>query len=180
MQQLGEVLKSPLPVRGLPMRVATYTAIDTGTTRSASSSRAEVGDPANTAADWPVGVLVLDKNEKVVVNRGGVSTLAPASKGLDSPRLLLTSVALDPGEYTLRIGAVDDTGRGGSVHHSINARLNKGPSGISVVGPDAGAAAADRRRTAAAATDDGDRQRDGVGDDRDDRHRSSGCSARPR
>ena len=29
-QQLGEVLKSPLPVRGLPMRVATYTAIDAG------------------------------------------------------------------------------------------------------------------------------------------------------
>ena len=93
---------------------------------------AEIGDPATTPAEWPIGVIVLDKNDKIVINRGGVSTLAPASKGLESPRLLLTSVALDPGEYTLRIASVDDTGRGGSVHHSINARLNRLPNGITV------------------------------------------------
>jgi VWFA-related protein len=131
MQQLGEVLKNPLPVRGLPIRVASYSAIESGG-KVRVVITAEVGDPAKTPADWPVGVIVLDKNDKVVVNRGGVSTLAPASKGLDSPRLMLTSVALDPGEYTLRLAAVDDSGRSGSVHHSINARLNKGPSGLSV------------------------------------------------
>jgi VWFA-related protein len=131
-QQLGEILKSPLPVRGLPMRVASYTAVDAATSKVRVVITAEIGDPAKDSADWPIGVIVLDKNDKVVVNRGGVSTLAPASKGIDSPRLLLTSLSLDPGEYTVRIGAVDDTGRGGSVHHSLNARLNKGPSGISV------------------------------------------------
>lgn len=130
MQRLGEVLKSPLPVRELPMRVATYSAIEGAKVRVVIT--AEVGDAATTPADWPIGIIVLDKNDKIVVNRGGVSTLAPASKGLESPRLLLTSVALDPGEYTVRIAAVDDAGRGGSVHHSINARLNKGPNGISV------------------------------------------------
>ena len=133
MQELGEVLKSPLPVRGLPMRVATYMAPETGTNKVRVVISAEVGDPANAAAEWPVGVIVLDKNDKIVVNRGGVSTLQPASsRGPDTPRLLLTSVALDPGEYTLRLAAVDDTGRGGSVHASINARLNKGPAGIGV------------------------------------------------
>jgi VWFA-related protein len=133
MQQLGEVLKSPLPMRGLPMRVATYSAPETGSTKVRVIITAEVGDAATTPADWPVGVIVLDKNDKVVVNRGGVSTLAPASaRGAETPRLLLTSVALDPGEYTLRIAAVDDAGRGGSVHHSINARLNRGPNGINV------------------------------------------------
>ena len=124
MQQLGEVLKSPLPMRELPMRVASYSSVD-----SANKIRvviaAEVGDPATTPAEWPVGFIVLDKNEKVVLNRGGVSTLAPASARGESPRLVLTSVALDPGEYTLRVAAVDDSGRGGSVHHSINARLNR-------------------------------------------------------
>ena len=128
MQQLGEVLKSPLPVRGLPMRVATYTAVDTRRIESARHHHRGSRDPATTPAEWPVGIIVLDKNDKVVVNRGGVSTLAPASKGLESPRLMLTSLVLDPGEYTLRIAAVDDDGRGGSAHHSINARLNKGPA----------------------------------------------------
>jgi VWFA-related protein len=131
MQQLGEVLKSPLPMRGLPMRVATYSAPESGSSKVRVIITAEVGDAATTPADWPVGVIVLDKNDKIVVNRGGVSTLSPASsRGAETPRLLLTSVALDPGEYTLRLAAVDDHGRGGSVHHSINAQLNRGPNGI--------------------------------------------------
>jgi VWFA-related protein len=132
-EQLGEVLKNPLPVRGLPLRVATYTAPETGTSKVRVIVTAEIGEPATTPADWPIGIIVLDENDKVVVNRGGVSTLQPASsRGAESPRLLLTSVALDPGEYTLRIAAVDNTGRGGSVHHSLTAKLNPGPKGISV------------------------------------------------
>ncbi|HEX6213794.1 MAG TPA: hypothetical protein VFZ38_03195, partial [Vicinamibacterales bacterium] len=60
------------------------------------------------------------------VPRFSASTiLAPASARGESPRLVLTSVVLDPGANTLRMAAVDDTGRGGSVHHSINARLNR-------------------------------------------------------
>jgi VWFA-related protein len=131
-EELADVLRSPVPVRGLPIRVASYTTMETGSTKVRVVITAEVGEPATTHADWPVGVLILDKNDKIVVNRGGVSTLQPASKGAASPRLVLTSVALDPGEYTLRLGAVDETGRGGSVHHSINARLNKGPGNINV------------------------------------------------
>jgi VWFA-related protein len=131
MQQLGEVLKSPLPTRGLPMRVATYLAPEGGSAKVRVVISAEVGDPATTPADWPIGVIVLDKNDKIVVNRGGVSTLKPASaRGAESPRLLLTSVALDPGQYTFRIAVVDDTGRGGSVHHSVDAQLHRGPQGI--------------------------------------------------
>ena len=130
-QQLGEVLKSPLPVRGLPMRVATYTAIDAGSTKVRVVIAAEVGNPASTPAEWPIGVVILDKDDKVVYNRGGLSTLAPASAKSESPRLVLSSVVLDPGEYTLRLAAVDESGRGGSVHHSINARLTR-VGGVSV------------------------------------------------
>lgn len=131
MQQLGEVLKSPLPTRGLSLRVATYSAPEAGSSKVRVIVTAEIGEPATAPADWPIGVLVLDKNDKIVVNRGGVSTLHPASaRGAETPRLLLTSVALDPGEYTLRLAAVDGTGRGGSVHHSITARLNRMPNGI--------------------------------------------------
>ena len=130
MQQLGEVLKSPLPVRGLPMRVATYSSADSGG-KIRVVITAEVGDPSTTAAEIPIGVIITDKNEKIVLNRGGLSKLEPASTGVASPLLALTSVALDPGEYTLRVAAVDESGRSGSVHHSINARLNRGPGGIS-------------------------------------------------
>ena len=132
MQVLGEVLKNPLPSRGLPMRVATYTSPDTAANKVRVVITAEVGRPVTTAAEMPVGVLILDKNDKIVFNRGGLSTLAPASSKGESPRLVLTSVSLDPGEYTLRLAAVDEEGHGGSVHHSINARLTRMNSGLSV------------------------------------------------
>ena len=131
MQQLAEVLQSPLPVRGLPIRLATYNVLESGSSKLRVVVTAEVGDAAKTPADWSVGMLVLDKNDKIVQNRGGVSTLAPASLRGESPRLILSSLLLDPGEYTLRLGVVDDTGRGGSVHHSINAKLNRGAGNLS-------------------------------------------------
>jgi tetratricopeptide (TPR) repeat protein len=107
------------------MRVATYSAPDAGSAKVRVVIAAEVGAAATTPAEWPIGVLILDKDDKVVFNRGGLTRLAPASAKGESPRLALTSVVLDPGEYTLRMAAVDDTGRGGSVHHSITARLNR-------------------------------------------------------
>ena len=61
-----------------------------------------------------------------------MTTLAPASVRGESPRLILTSLLLDPGEYTLRVAAVDERGRAGSVHHSINARLTRMAGGLSV------------------------------------------------
>ena len=123
--QLGEVLRSPLPVRGLPMRVASYSAIDSASGKVRVVISAEVGDPGTTTVEWPFGLIILDKNDKIVVNRGGASKLEPASAHGESPRLALTSVVLDPGEYSLRVAAVDDQGRSGSVHHTIHARLNQ-------------------------------------------------------
>ena len=130
-QQLADVLKAPLPVRGLPMRVATYSAVESGSNKIRVVIAAEVGDPVTTPAELPFGVIILDKNDKVIANRGGKSNLAPASDRGESPRLALTSVVLDPGEYTLRVAAVDENGRSGSVHHSIHARLNRVTNNIS-------------------------------------------------
>ncbi len=106
------------------MRVASYTATDAGSSKIRIVIAAEVGDDATEEAEWPTGVMVLDKNDRAVVSRAGPSKLEPASPRGPSPRLLLTSLLLDPGEYTLRLAAIDDAGRMGSVHHSFNARFS--------------------------------------------------------
>ena len=133
MEQLTDVLRQPLPNRGLPMRVASYTNIDTS---SGDKVRvvisAEFGDPVVGEFELPIGIVVLDKNDKAVYNRAGLTMLAPASVRGESPRLILTSLLLDPGEYTLRVAAVDEKGRAGSVHHTINARLTRTRGGLSV------------------------------------------------
>ena len=123
LDQVKELLRAPLPTRGLPMRVASYTATDAGSSKIRVVIAAEVGDTATDEAEWPVGVMVLDKNDRAIVSRAGPSKLEPASPRGPSPRLILTSLLLDPGEYTLRLAAVDDAGRMGSVHHSFNARF---------------------------------------------------------
>ena len=122
-EQVRQLVSGPIPTRGLPMRVASYAATTAGTSQVRVVISAEIGEPATEAAEWSVGVVVLDKNGKAVVNNAGPVTLPPASDREASPRLLLTSVVLDPGEYTIRIAAVDAEGHGGSVYHTFDARF---------------------------------------------------------
>ena len=130
--RLTQLLTAPLPSRGLPIRVASYTATDAASSHVRVVITAEIGDAGAGDAEWPIGIIIVDKNEKVVVSKAGPSTLVAASALGDSPRLLLTSVLLEPGEYTLRLAAVDPTGREGSVHHTIHARLVPLPSKLNV------------------------------------------------
>ena len=133
-EQVTDALRQPLPNRGLPMRVGSYTTIDSPSAGNKVRVviSAELGDPAGGEAELPIGVIILDKNDKAVFSRAGVTTLAPASVRGESPRLILTSLLLDPGEYTLRVAAMDEKGRVGSVHHTISARLTRMGSGLTV------------------------------------------------
>ena len=131
-EHVKRMATAPLPTRGLPMRVASYTATATGKSQVRVVISAELGDPATESSEMTVGVVLTDKNDKVIVNNVGPTRLAPASEREESPRLFLTSVLVEPGEYTLRLAAVDSEGRGGSVHHSINARFKPAGGGLNV------------------------------------------------
>jgi VWFA-related protein len=125
-EQVKNLLASPLPTAGLPMRVATYTVTNTvedDTVRVILS--AEIGEPAANSVDWPVGILVFDRDDKVYVDTTRFMTMSPATDRGPSRRLLTTTMALEPGEYTLRLASIDHEGRLGSVHHTIDARLNR-------------------------------------------------------
>jgi VWFA-related protein len=125
-EQVKGLLGSPLPTAGLPMRVATYAVTNTledDTVRVILS--AEIGEPATNSVDWPVGILVFDQDDKVYVDSTRFMTMSPATERGASPRLLTTTMALKPGEYSLRLASIDHEGRLGSVHHTIDARLNR-------------------------------------------------------
>ena len=131
-EQIKRIVMAPMPERGLPMRVSSYTATTSGKSQVRVVISAELGEPTKESAEWTVGVVVTDKNEKVIVNNAGPARLAPASDREESPRLFLTSVLLDPGEYTLRLAVMDSDGHVGSVHHSINARFKPVGGGLNV------------------------------------------------
>jgi hypothetical protein len=128
-EQIKQLLVAPLQSSGLPMRVATYSVSNVQDGKVRVIVSAEIGEPAREAAEWPVGVLVLDKDENFVVNTISSVKLAPSSTRHESPRLLVNAFTVDPGEYSLRIAAVGD-GRSGSVYHTIDARLRPLGEGI--------------------------------------------------
>lgn len=124
--QVKGLLASPLPTAGLPMRVATYSVtntVDDDTVRVILA--AEIGEPATNSVDWPVGLLVFDNEDRVYVDTTRFMTMSPATDRGASPRLLTMTIALKPGEYSLRLASIDHEGRLGSVHHTIDARLNR-------------------------------------------------------
>ena len=124
-EQIKGLLSAPLPTAGLPIRVTSYSIANPQDSRVRVIISAEMGEAATDAVDWPVGMIVIDnKTDKIVVDNLRTMKLAPASERTPTPRLMLTSVVLEPGEYTLRLAAVTPGGPSGSVHHTIDARLS--------------------------------------------------------
>lgn len=122
-----ELLGSPLPDRGVPIRVATFNVAEPGGDRVRVLVAAEIGEPTREPAEWQTGILITDRDDKAAAGSVSRMILAPATPRQASPRLLQTTVLLEPGEYTLRLAVVDTEGRSGSVHHTIRAGLTRTP-----------------------------------------------------
>jgi VWFA-related protein len=124
-EHIKRLLAAPLPTAGLPMRVATYSVTSPEANRIRVIVTAEIGDPASNAVEWPVGILVFNGNDRMFVDSTRYMTLEPSTNRAPSPRVLTMTMVLDPGEYSLRVAAVDHDGKSGSVHHTFEARLHR-------------------------------------------------------
>lgn len=120
--RLLRTLKSPFAVTDLSMRLATYAYHEPNgaKVRVAVATEIEREREADaTAANATIGILLADATGRIVVNSVRRTTVAP----LDGPRgLLLEDVAvlsLDPGTYALKVAAVDDRGRRGSIERPL-------------------------------------------------------------
>ncbi|HVG86337.1 MAG TPA: VWA domain-containing protein [Vicinamibacterales bacterium] len=120
---IKDLLASPLPDRGIPMRVTTYNVAEERGDRVRVLVAAEIGEPSREPTEWQTGILVTDKDDKPKAGKVARMILSPATPRQASPRLLQTTLLLEPGEYTLRLAVADGEGRTGSVHHTIHAGL---------------------------------------------------------
>jgi len=91
---------------------------------------AELGEPTDQRAVFQVGLIAINSEGAVKARSGATTSLAPARDSLQSPALFTTSLLLDPGDYSLRLAVIDDTGRSGSVHHGIHAATREWPRGF--------------------------------------------------
>jgi Flp pilus assembly protein TadD len=82
---------------------------------------AEVGQPGGEAEEYTVGYVLLDDMGNVVSGTADKRTLTVPDGSPNSPRDYLTELLVEPGNYSLRFGVVDPTGRRGGVIRDVNA-----------------------------------------------------------
>ena len=61
---IKDLLASPLPDRGIPMRVTTYNVAEERGDRVRVLVAAEIGEPSREPTEWHSGILVTDKDDK--------------------------------------------------------------------------------------------------------------------
>jgi len=116
---LAEILRTPLPATELLMRVATFTLPSEG--RQIRLVIAAEIEGATAAGAIPTGFSLTDARGGVVgAEVEGPSASATLAGGKYE---YLATFVTDPGEYTLKVAAVDDLGRRGSVEHRFSAAL---------------------------------------------------------
>ena len=111
-QSLSNVLSSPVPVAGIPLRVTTFTGRDAATGKPRVTIAADIGQAGAPPAEFGVG-YVLTAPDGTIVGRGGVIQTLTATT--QEPARYDGTIVVDPGAYTLRFGIVDREGRRGSV-----------------------------------------------------------------
>jgi VWFA-related protein len=117
---LREALSSPIAVAGIPLRVSTFARKDAASDGLRVHVAAHVGQPGEPAGEFLVGAVLLDDDGRTVASRAERRQLSP--EGGRSPLHFDMAIAIDPGAYWLRLGAVDAAGRRGTVIRHVDLR----------------------------------------------------------
>ena len=113
-QQLVSILRSATLATELPVRVATYVCRETGDAEPAVRAIVTVeSDVPRGTPDVNLGFVLRDARQ-VIVASGAQQTKTGA---------FAFSAIVPPGDYTLKVGAIDGLGRRGTVERSFNARI---------------------------------------------------------
>ena len=121
-QVVASALQAPFVSSGLPVRGVAVAFRDADPSKVQLLVHAEVGEGYSEARNLAIGFTVMDREGKVVGGQLGVTTVAPAVEGLASSLPYSAGTNLTPGEYTVKIAAVDGD-RVGSVTWTVHAGL---------------------------------------------------------
>jgi VWFA-related protein len=120
-ENLADTLRSPFAVAELPIRATTFVAQERDSDKVRLMVAAEVGLPGAKPAEYTLGYALYDREGKAVGALSERKTLSRADARETSPLEYTTAVLVEPGNYYLRVAAVDAVGRRGSVVHPVSA-----------------------------------------------------------
>lgn len=119
--RLLDALKTPFAVAELPLRVTSFAYQDPNASKVRVVLAAEVGQPGASPAEFTMGFVLIDEEGRVAASGSDKRKLSPVDGRENAPLGYLTGVLVEPGTYSLRLGAVDADGRRGSVVRDVHA-----------------------------------------------------------
>src|SRR5262249_55879711 len=119
---VAAALASPLLATALPLRVASFALQGPEQARVQLLIHADVGTDYPASKVVSVGYVIIDKDGRMVDNRAADMRLLPVMTGVPSALQYTAGASLVPGEYTLKLAAVEGD-RIGTVEHTIHAAL---------------------------------------------------------
>jgi VWFA-related protein len=126
--RVASMLRSPIPIKELPLRVATYAYRETDSAPVRVLVAAEVDVQTGDPSGLTLGYALRDQDGTVV--SGGQTQITPrVVPTLFGPVFETTfTVTAEPGTYSLRLAVVDPAGRRGSIEHPVHAETpSSGP-----------------------------------------------------
>ena len=120
-ETLIDALKSPFGVAEVPLRITTFTQKDSASDKARIILAAEVGQPGGEPEEYTVGFVLLDSEGSVVAGNIDKHMLSVPNGLANAPREYLGEIVVDPGNYSLRFGVVDASGRRGGVIREVSA-----------------------------------------------------------
>lgn len=120
-------LRSLLPINDLPLKVATWTYKEPGTSKVRVLVAAEVERLSGQPLDYTAGLLLVNKAGRGLAPAVATRTLT-AKTGDPGTAVFANIMAVDPGEYRLILSMADSEGRVGSVSRLVTAWQMDGPA----------------------------------------------------
>jgi len=116
---LSDALSSPFTVPGLPLRISTFTQRGAEPGKYRLRVAADIGQPGEPGGDFAIGYVLTDPKGLVVTKAGSRRTLSPEASGPGQVLHYDMALSVAPGVYGLRVAAVHQDGRRGTVVHRI-------------------------------------------------------------
>lgn len=121
--EIVAALRDPLPAADLPIKLAAYTFRDPNHEKLRLLVAAEIDRSISPDSQLSAGYVVVDFDGRHVASQ--MDTPVPAaSRREGSTQRYFSTVLADPGKYTIKFAAVDDTRRG-SVELKVDAELTR-------------------------------------------------------
>jgi len=117
------LLREPLPISEIPIKVTTYSFRETHSDRIRLLIAAEIDQAPTTAGDLSIGYVLVDFDRKLAASQLDTK-LPPIAQRVGHSQRYFSTAVIDRGRYTLKLAALDEAGRRGTIERVVRAQLN--------------------------------------------------------